>query len=260
MNRTSGWFRGLAERHGSLACVLVLTAVAAVRGEEAKEIVRRADDKARGKTLQAEVSIQVIRPDWTREMALKLWSEGKDKALAVVTAPAREKGTAFLRRKREVWNWIPSVERTVKLPPSMMSQSWMGTDITNEDFVREASIVEDYSHSLVGEDTVLGRPSWMIDLTPKPGSPVVWGRIRAWIDKVDHLQLRSEFYDEENALVNTMVASEIKPMGGRLLPSHLEVIPADKPGHKTVAVYRSMVFDKPIPEETFTVRRLTTLK
>ena len=118
-------------------------------GQEAKDIVKKADDKAKGKTSIASITIQTIRPNWTREMSVKAWTKGKDLTLILVLAPAKEKGVVFLKRKKEVWNWIPSIERNIKMPPSMMSQSWMGTDFTNDDLVKEASIIEDYSHSFL---------------------------------------------------------------------------------------------------------------
>jgi outer membrane lipoprotein-sorting protein len=234
-----------------------LMLVGVVRAQDAAELVRKADAHARGKTSHAEVEIQVVRPGWTREMTLSTWAEGRDKALVRVTAPARDKGTAFLKRGHEVWNWIPSVERTIKLPPSMMSQSWMGTDMTNEDFVKEASIVDDYTAKPAGRDTLLGRPSAIVDLTPKPGAPVVWGRIRMWIGLKDYVELKTEFYDEDGSLVNTLTAEDVAELGGRMLPKRLVMRPADKPGNKTVVIYREMEFDIPIPDSRFSQRGLS---
>lgn len=248
------------KKAGFGAWVVLLLIPAVGFAEDAKEIVRRADEMARGKTLQSEVVIQIVRPNWTREMSLKLWSKGGNKTLVVMTEPANLKRTAFLRRDREVWNWIPALERTIKLPPSTMSQSWMGTDLTNEDFIQESSVVKDYTHVLKGEDTAQGRPMWIIDLTPKADSHVIWGKITVWIDKRDYLELRTEFYSKQMVLINTRVASDIKTMDGRVMPSRLEVKPASKPGSKTVVIYRSMALDKPIPDEVFTVRHLTSFK
>ncbi len=241
-----------------LAGALVVWAGA--RAQDAHDIVRQADLQMRGKTSTTEVSIEVIRPTWTRTLGIKTWSRGQDLALVLITAPAHDQGTAFLKRGREVWNWVPALERTIKLPPSMMSQSWMGTDMTNDDFVKEASMVDDYVQTMAGRDTLLGRPCWVIDLQPKPGAPVVWGKVRLWIGVKNYLELKTEFYDEDGALVNTLIGSEIKTLGGRLMPTRLEMIPADKPGQKTVFTYRSAVFNQPIPDDTFTLRHLTGLR
>lgn len=115
----------------------------------AKAIVKKAEDNMRGNTSKADITIKIIRPTWDREMNMKAWTKGDDYSMILITSPAKEKGTVFLKRIKEVWNWIPAIERTIKLPPSMMSQSWMGTDFTNDDLVKEASSVSDYDHKLL---------------------------------------------------------------------------------------------------------------
>jgi outer membrane lipoprotein-sorting protein len=176
--------------------------------------------------------------------------------MILVTAPQKDKGVVFLKRKKEVWNWIPSIERNIKLPPSMMSQSWMGTDFTNDDFVKEASVVENYNHTLMGDTIIEERTCYKIQMLPKPSSAVVWGKVLMWIDKKDFLMLRVEYYDEDNKLINTMNCSDIKMLGGKLLPARMEMIPADKEGNKTVLIYNSLVFDTPIEESFFTTQNM----
>lgn len=241
-----------------LACLL--GAVLRTPAQDATVIVRKADQLARGKTSQAEMTITVVRPTWQREMSMKTWSEGNDRALVLITAPAKEKGIVYLKRTKEVWNWIPSVERTIKMPPSMMSQSWMGTDFTNDDLVKESSIVEDYTHALAGDTLIEGRRCHKVVITPKPEAAVVWGKVLLWIDTKDFLMLRSEYYDEYGELVNTMVAGDVRMLGGRLLPARLEMIPADRPGQKTVITYRDIAFDQPIPEGFFTTQNMTRVR
>jgi outer membrane lipoprotein-sorting protein len=226
----------------------------------ADEIVKKAEDKLRGKSSYAEFTIQIIRPTWTREMQAKVWSLGIKYSLILITAPAKEKGTVFLKRDKEIWNWVPSISRTIKLPPSMMSQSWMGSDFTNDDLVKESSMEKDYTHKLVGDSIVDGRNCYKIELTPKPDAAVVWGKIITFIDKKDFLQLRTEFFDEDGYLVNTMTGKEIKMFGGKLLPSKMEVIPADKPGYKTVLIYQKLEFDIEISEDFFSVNNMKRVK
>lgn len=236
--------------------LLVILSPVVAHTQDAREIVKRAEDRARGKTSLAEMTIQIVRPSWSREMSMKTWTKGNDFALILLTAPAKDKGTVFLKREKEVWNWVPAIERNIKLPPSMMSQSWMGTDFTNDDLVKEASIADDYDQSLIGGETVLDRDCYKIQLIPKPESAVVWGKIILWIDKKDYLMLKAEYYDEENTLVNTMLASDIKMLGGKLLPSRMEMMPADKKGNKTILIYSSLVFDKEISEEFFSTQNM----
>jgi outer membrane lipoprotein-sorting protein len=227
---------------------------------DARAIVRQADDKIRGKSSQADMVMRIVRPTWQREIGLKSWSRGKDLGLILVTAPARDKGTAFLKRQREVWNWQPAIDRTIKLPPSMMLQSWMGSDFTNDDLVKESSVVDDYRHRLAGDTVIAGRPCYKIVMIPREEAAVVWGKVICYIDKKDYLQLLTRFYDEDNELVNTMQGSQIRLLGGRLLPARVEVIPADNPRHRTIIEYRSLQFDLPLAEDFFSLQNLKRVR
>jgi outer membrane lipoprotein-sorting protein len=227
-----------------------------VFAQDAREIVKKADERAKGKTSVSTITIQTIRPKWTREMTVKSWTKGNDWVIILVTAPARDKGVVYLKRKKEVWNWIPAIERNIKLPPSMMSQSWMGTDFTNDDLVKEASVVEDYNHSIVGDTVIENRFCYKIQMLPKPQAAVVWGKLLMCIDKKDYLMLHVEYFDEEGKLINTMFASDIKLLGGKLLPARLEMIPNEKKGNKTVLIYNALQFDKPIEDNFFTTQNM----
>lgn len=228
--------------------------------KSATEIIKLSEDRMRGKTLQGQLMIKTVRPSYTREMELRVWMKGDDYSLIEVLTPAKEKGITYLKRKKEVWNWIPSLERSIKLPPSMMSQSWMGTDFTNDDLVKESSITNDYDQTVAGNDNILGRECWKIQLIPKPNAAVVWGKVFVWIDRKDYLQLKTEMYDEDGELVNTMISSEIKMMGGRLLPTQMEMTPADKPGNKTMIIYKSLTFDQSIADDFFSTQNMKSLK
>lgn len=226
----------------------------------AREIVHKAEDKMRGKTHQADIVIRIVRPHWTREMKARSWSKGKKNAAILITSPAKENGIVYLRRDKEVWNWVPSIERVVKLPPSMMSQSWMGTDFTNDDLVKEASAEDDYTHRLVGEDSLNKRLCYRIEMKPKPGTAIVWGKLLVWIDKEWYLQLRTEFYDEEGQLVNTMTGAGVKLLGGRMLASVMEMMPAGKSGQKTLLIYESIKFDQEIPDAFFSPDNIRNIR
>jgi outer membrane lipoprotein-sorting protein len=233
-----------------------LAAPAAAPAPDPTEIVRRAEEHVRGKTSYTELTMTLVRPGWTRELAMKSWSRGSDQSLILVTAPARDRGTTFLKRGNEVWNWVPSVERVIKIPPSMMSQSWMGSDFTNDDLVKESSLVNDYTHALAGDTTLAGRACWKIRLIPKPEAAVVWGQVLMWITREDDLELRREYYDEDGALVDEMEMSAIRMIGGRLLPTVMEMLPRDKPGTKTVLTYHAATFDQPISDSFFSEQNM----
>ncbi len=223
-------------------------------GLDAKEIIRRADQKMQGNSSRSEMVMKIVRPDWSREVTMKGWALGREYSLILITAPARDKGTAFLKRDKEIWNWQPSIDRVVKLPPSMMMQSWMGSDFTNDDLVKESSVVNDYEHTLMGDTVVGDRDCYKIEMIPKEEAAVVWGRVEAYISKEDYLQMLFKYYDEDEILVNTMYMSEIKEIGGRIIPTVLEMVPAEDPGHKTLIIYRNIEFEIPIKDDFFSIQ------
>ena len=225
-----------------------------------QEIIKKSEEKLRGKYSQGEIKMTIVRPDWTRDIQMKSWSTGDDYSLILVTAPARDKGTAFLKRDKEMWNWQPKIDRVIKMPPSMMSQSWMGSDFTNDDLARANSRVEDFIQSIEGSEAVEDRDCWILQLIPKDEAGVVWGKIKIWIDKKEYIQMKSEFYDEDDYLVNTMIAKNIGEIGGRTLPKSMEVIPADEEGHKTIIEYLSLNFDKPIKDSFYSQQNMKRVR
>jgi len=229
-------------------------------GQTAKEIVKKSNDNNMGLTSQGISKMTVIRPDWSREVEMKSWSKGLDYYLIYITSPARDKGQVFLKRKLELWNWMPSIGRMIKLPPSMMMQSWMGSDFTNDDLLKQSSLVIDYEHTIVAEEKVEDLETWKIEFIPKPDAPVVWGKITMWITKAHYLQIKVEYFDETLELINTMIGSNIKNVGDRMLPMKMEMIPADKPGNKTVLEYSNIVFDKPITDRFFSQQNMKKVK
>lgn len=245
----------------TLISIIFFLATTICNSQTALEIVKKADEKARGvSSSQGEMKMTIVRPTWSREISIKSWTKGKEYSLMLITAPARDKGAAFLKRDKEIWNWQPTIDRAIKLPPSMMMQSWMGSDFTNDDLVRESSVVIDYTHELIGEESVEGYDCYKIELTPKPEAPVVWGKVITWISKDEYLQLKTEFYDEDGYLVNTMLGKEVRTIGGRLLPTRLEMIPAEEEGKMTVVEQIDIVFDEPISESFFSIQNMKRVR
>jgi outer membrane lipoprotein-sorting protein len=246
----------------ALICSFMFTFLTIVTGytQDATEIVRQADNKMQGQSNKAEMRMTIVRPEWKREITMKSWAKGRDLSLILITAPARDRGTSTLKRKKELWNWQPSIDRTIKLPPSMMLQSWMGSDFTNDDLVRESSIVNDYTHEL-GPDTLIYNLScYKIIMTPKPDAPVVWGKLVVYIEKEELNQLLMYYYDEDGYLVNTMTLSEIKNMDGRNIPTRLEMVPAEEPENMTVVEYLDMEFDIDISESFFSIQNMKRVR
>ena len=228
--------------------------------QDAREIVQKADEKLRGKSSVMTMKMSIVRPSWTRDVELKSWSLGDKYALMYILEPTRDRGVVFLKRDKEIWNWQPSIERMIKLPTSMMMQSWMKKKKKNDDMVKQSSIVNDFSQKITGEESIDGRDCYKIELIPKESAAVVWGKVILWIDKKDYLELKSEFYDEDGYLIHTMYGKSIKLMDNVLLPSVLEVIPADEPGNKTIVTYVNVDFDVAIKEDFFSVQQAKRIK
>ncbi len=225
-----------------------------------KQLIREADEKARGNSSIGVFSMTIERPGWSRTISMKSWSLGTEYSLIYVTAPAKEKGQVFLKRRNEMWNWIPGIERMVKIPPSMMMQSWMGSDFTNDDLMRESSLVRDYTHKLLGEEKIQDYDCYKIEMIPTENAPVVWGKVIMWVSKKDKLWLKAEYYDEDDILVSREIFSDIKKMDDRVIPCRMEMIPADKQGHKTSMVFEEIDFEIPLKEDFFSIQNMKKVK
>ncbi len=228
--------------------------------QEAKEIVRKANDLIRAKSSYSEVKMNVIKADWSREMTMKMWSLEPDYALILITEPAKDKGMVTLKRKIEVWNWIPGIHRVIKIPPSMMLQSWMGSDFTNDDLVKQSSIVEDYNHKIIMQEKYEGYDCYKIALIPKEEANVVWGKIITWVSIDGYLSLRSDYFDEDGYLIKKMTGSNVKKMGGRVIPTLWEMQPVDEPGQKTAMEYLDIKFNIPIKETYFSQKNMKRVR
>jgi outer membrane lipoprotein-sorting protein len=231
-----------------------------LQAQNATEIVKRADDKMRGEESGIMVmSMRIIRPTWERTLEFKSWGKGTEKSMVLITAPAKEAGQTFLKLDREMWSWNPTISRTIKLPPSMLSQGWMGSDYTNDDLLNQRSIVVDYTHEIIGSEELEERDCYKIELIPKENAPVVWGKIIFWITKTDDILLKSEYYDEDEYLVKTELGKNIKNMSGRIIPTVYELIPADEEGQKTVVTIKSIQFNVPINDSFFSIQNMKRL-
>ncbi|MFW8649352.1 outer membrane lipoprotein-sorting protein [Vibrio diabolicus] len=240
-----------------IACVLLSSFSYA---ESAFDIVQKSDQAMRGKSSYSEATMKIVRPDWSRSMTMKSWTKGTELSLVLVTAPAKDKGSASLKRHREMWNWVPSIERVIKIAPSMLSQSWMGSDFTNDDLINQSSIVVDYQHQLLQSETFDGDKVWVVDALAKPDAPVVWSKVRLWISQTSFLQRKVEFYDEFDELVNVLTTYDVKTLGGRDVATRMEMQPIDKPGNKTVLITHEAQFDFDIDDDFFSQQQMKALR
>jgi len=224
------------------------------------EIVSKAENKLRGKSSVATMKITTVRPKYTREMQLKSWTQNDDFSLMYIASPARDKGTVYLKRDKEIWYYLPSIERNIKMPPSMMNQSWMGTDLSNDDLVKKTSMEKDFDHELITSEEIDDIDCYHISLIPHDDAEVIWGKIEMWVDKEHFNILKQESFDEDLELVNTISASNVKEMGGEIIPSKMVFYPADKQKQKTIMEYITIQFNVKIPDYYFTTQFMTKVK
>ena len=204
--------------------------------------------------------MKIVRPTWEREIKFKNWSKDKNYSITLITYPAKEKGQSFLKRDQEMWMWNPVINRMIKLPPSMMSQGWMGSDYSNDDILKESSIIADYEHTLIGTEKINEYDCWKIQMIPKEESSLVWGKLIKWVSKEGFYQLKTEYYDEENYLIKTETAGDIKFMHNRNIPTHIEIIPADEPGNKTILTIETAEFNIKIPDDFFSQQNMKRIR
>jgi outer membrane lipoprotein-sorting protein len=214
------------------------------------------EDLYRSDSSISEAKLIVTRPNQTRTMQMRVWTRGKDKALIVIEEPIRDKGTATLKVDKNLWNYLPKIRRTIRIPPSMMLASWMGSDFTNDDLARESSYTEDYDYELVGRsDDPAG---WLVRFKAKPDTVGLWNGFEVVLSDDGTIPLLSRYYDRKDRLSRTMYFTDVKEFDGRHIPSHMTLLPEDeeKKGHKTEMIYLKMQFDVDVPEDTFSLSRL----
>ena len=231
----------------------------AANAADAAAVVKAAIDYYRGEASEAIVKMIIHRPAWERSMTIHAWTRGQKDSLFYIIAPPKDKGNGTLKRGREMWTYNPKINRVIKLPPSMMSQSWMGSDFSNNDLAKSDSIIEDYVHTLAGTEIQEGKTVYLIKSMPKPEAPVIWGMQKLRI-REDHILLAEEFYDEDLVLVKAMTGSHIALMGGKLFPKLWKMQKSDKTDEYTLLDYQQLDFKKSLPANRFTVSSLKRLR
>lgn len=242
-----------------LALVLVplLPALAAPpKAPDARELLTRVDDLFRGKSSRSTLTMKVKTDRWERNLKIEALSEGTDKSLMKILEPAKERGITTLKVGDNLWNYLPKVDRTIKVPAAMMSSSWMGSHFTNDDLVKESRLSDDYTYEITSQPDQEPMGQYVITLTPKPNAPVVWGRVEAFIDAKNELPTKVLYYDEKGALVRTLTYSDVKEVEGRRLPTTMTLRPEDKPDEYTRIHYDDLQFDVDLPPSTFSLQSL----
>lgn len=235
----------------------------APEGLTARDVAKQSEEAFRGDTAYLEATMTVASPRLPapRVVRFRSWDDRSGKRTFIhILSPAKDKGTRFLKQHPNLWMFVPRVERTVRIPPSMMLQSWMGSDFTNDDLARESSQIDDYDHRLLGVDPApegtSGVRAYVVEYRPHEDAPVVWGRIVTWIETEHATPLRSDYYDEDGERLRTMRFGDIRPVQGRHFPYSWTMTPLDKKGYQTSIAVQSARFDEKLDDSIFTTRNL----
>lgn len=232
---------------------LILCCFGALFGLDAAGIIAKVEENLRGEQVHLRMSMQIVTKKHERTLKLESWSQGKTRSFVRITYPPMEQGITFLNLNGQMWQYVPRIERTIKIPPSMMLQSWMGSDISNDDVVRQSSLTEDYHARIVEHNGTVA----LIELIPKPNASVVWGKILSRIDTERFVALEDRFYDEEGVLVRTFSFDDVQRFGRYTLPTRWEIRPQTHPHNRTTILLEHVDYDTPIDEAYFTKSALT---
>ena len=245
-------------------CGIALTAalafglpLAAAADEDlARELLDSTDDMYRGESSVSTMTMTVQTERWTRSMSMKVWTQGEERSLIQILSPPKEAGMATLKVEDNIWNYLPKVDRTMKVPASMMSGAWMGSHFTNDDLVKESRMADDYTFAITDEPSTNPDGLYVVECTPRPDAPVVWGKVVVRVRGSDRIPTEITYWDEKANLARTMLFEDIQEFGGRTLPTRMKLVPADKPDEYTELIYDDIAFDADVPASTFTLQAL----
>jgi len=252
----SGWMRGFMT-----GCLIGFLWAAPCQGQSqeqisAKDIIDRVDRLLRGDSSHGIATMSIVTKRWKRAKTLEMWSEGTDKFLIRILKPKKEEGVATLKVGSDIWNYLPKIDRTIRVPTSMMMASWMGSHFSNDDLVKESRLVHDYDIRITFIGDRDGVKVYDFELIPLPDAPVVWGRIEYRVRVDDLMPLWARYFGEDGKLKRTMNFTDFETHSGRLVPMRMVLRPEDKPGEYTEIFYESIEFDIKLPENTFSLASL----
>lgn len=222
---------------------------------DAKTLIRKAMEHWRGVTSHSDMTMTIHRPNWERTMSMQAWSEGEKLSLVRVTEPKKDAGNGTLLNDTNMWTYTPKINRIIKVPSSMMAQSWMGSDFSNRDISKSTDIIDQYDHELTAREEIDGHTHYTITSIPHEDAAVVWGK-EVLVVRDDYVLIRQEYWDQDDVLVKTMVAGEIVEMGGRPVARTLRMGEVEEPDEWTEMITNDIAFDIDVPANTFTLSNL----
>jgi outer membrane lipoprotein-sorting protein len=240
--------------------LLVLLALLGVtgsnsKGPDARDLVQQAMDHWRGLTSHSEMTMTIHRPDWERSMTLETWSKGDKLSLVRVLQPQRDAGNATLLNDNAMWTYTPKINRVIKIPSSMMSQSWMGSDFSNKDIAKSTDIIDQYDHELTHVETHDGNTFYTVTAIPHDDAAIVWGK-EVLVIRDDFVLMEEQYWDQDGVLVKTLNTLDVAEMGGRAVARVMRMSHSDKPQEWTEIVAHRIEFDIDLPDTLFTLSNL----
>jgi outer membrane lipoprotein-sorting protein len=239
----------------NILLLLLVFSGSSVAQPDAREIIEAAMDMMRGGTSYTEMSMVIHRPDWERTTSMQTWTEGIDNSIVRVTAPAKDAGNGSLLKDNNMWSYAPKINRVIKVPSSMMNQSWMGSDLSNKDISKSTDIIDQYQHTLIDTIQVDDHELYVIESIPNEDAAVVWGKEVLTI-RDDFVLLEQQYWDQEGALVKSFKTSEVEEMGGRQVATVLRMQDVDKPNQWTEMRITEVQFDVDLAANIFTLSNL----
>lgn len=240
-----------------LAVIAIISAPALLFSQSAKEIIEKSESAIRGNTSKSTVAVTIKTRRWERTLKLISYDNRlKRMSFAEILAPKKDAGNRFLLIKDNMWHYVPKLQQTIKIAPSMMLQSWMGSDFTNDDIVKQSSLIDDYTHSLEGREIIDGIECFKVVLIPKPQVAVVWGKIVYYVSIGEMLPVREEFYNEHNQMTKLLTCSNVKMMGGRKIPTVYIMKTVAEPDRYTKMEILDIEFDIELPHTVFSFQNL----
>ncbi len=238
-------------------CFILMFSISLMPNDDqyARELVRKVDELYRSTSSYGLFEMEIITPHWERKLKIKSWSLGKEKTFMRILEPKKEKGMATLKIGREMWNYLPKTNKVMKIPPSMMMGSWMGSDFTNDDLVKEYTYLEDYNFKIIKPENESDSNTY-VKCIPREGLPIIWGHVIIAVRKNGSIPVFQKYYDEKGNLMREMYFKDVKKFGDREIPSVMELIPTRKKGKKTIIKYIEAKFGHKIDKSIFSLRNL----
>lgn len=222
---------------------------------DAKTLIKAAMEHWRGTTSHSEMTMIIHRPDWQRSMSMRSWTRGDEISLVRVTAPKKDVGNGTLMKDGSMWTYTPKVNRVLKIPSSMMAQSWMGSDFSNKEVSKSTEILYEYDHRLLETYEQDGHTVYVVEAIPHEDAAVVWGREVLHI-RDDFVLLREEFWDQDDILVKVMQTLEVREMSGRSVATVMQMNKAETEDEWTRIEIGNIEFDIELSANVFTLSNL----